>query len=80
LDAFLKDKGYLSKNIMFVTCGDWDLKTCLRKETTAKNIPYKAYLKSWINLKLVYPVEKKGDRIHGMTDMLKRLNLDLVGK
>lgn len=27
-----------SKNFTFVTCGDWDLTTCLRSEVRTKNI------------------------------------------
>lgn len=39
---------------MFVTCGDWDLKTCLRNEAKYKNIVLENYLKSWVNIKFVF--------------------------
>ncbi len=39
------------------------------------------YYKEWINIKLIFPCEMFGiDRIHGMTEMLKLLNLKLEGR
>jgi ERI1 exoribonuclease 3 len=59
-----------------VSCGDWDLKTCLKKETAKKKIQLKNYMKSWINLKKVYP----GGPVTGMVEALKKSNLELIGK
>ncbi len=93
LDKFLEDKVFLygisylviqgiqQSNFCFVTCGHWDLKTCLKNETLAKNISVKPYLKSWINLKIHYPLPKfSGVRNPDMVAMLKLSNLELCGK
>lgn len=39
LDKWIFSQPYLhSKNFVFMTCGDWDLANCLRKECREKNI------------------------------------------
>jgi inhibitor of KinA sporulation pathway (predicted exonuclease) len=38
-------------NYTFVTCGDWDLNNCLRKEAKAKGLKIPKYLKQYINIK-----------------------------
>ena len=74
-------KGILDTSFCFVTCGHWDLNTCLRKEALAKNIPVKGYLKYWINLKTNYP-PIPGVRVRNpdMVEMLKLSNLELIGR
>jgi len=79
LDKFLEEKNILKSRWVFVTCGDWDLKTCLPNETKFKKIKVKEYFKQWINLKISYPAEK-GKRVNGMTDLLDYEDLDLVGR
>lgn len=80
LDTFLQKKNILDKKFTFITCGDWDLRTCLRREATYKKINYKEYLKSWINIKKVFKDFTKTEIKAGMVGMLKYLSLDLEGR
>mmetsp|Transcript_23438 Transcript_23438/g.23184 ORF Transcript_23438/g.23184 Transcript_23438/m.23184 type:complete len:278 (+) Transcript_23438:221-1054(+) len=43
---FLEETGLSSKNWSFLTCGDWDLKTCLQKEANYKNYQLAPYFYS----------------------------------
>eukprot|EP00050_Salpingoeca_kvevrii_P008996 m.306345 g.306345 ORF g.306345 m.306345 type:complete len:226 (-) comp18805_c0_seq1:259-936(-) len=65
---------------IFVTCGDWDLKTCLPNQLAASRLgkASPAYLR-WINIKTAYRAWT-GVNIRGMTDLLERLGLPLVGR
>jgi ERI1 exoribonuclease 3 len=76
LDKFL-NKEKLT-NFTFVTCGDWDLNTCLPKEAFYKNIEYRDYLKSWINVKRIFS-EISAFKV-GMAGMLRELGLKLDGR
>ena len=64
---------------IFVTCGDWDLKTQLPQETKRRNIPLKNYFRQWINIKRPFQ-EVTGKKGYGMKHMLDQLNLSLDGK
>ncbi len=80
-EKWLFENGLKDKNFVFVTCGDWDLMTCLRQECKLKKIDYKEYFKSWINIKTCFKEYfKKDDLKIGMDGMLKMLNLTLDGK
>ena len=57
-DSFLNKTGLQKKNWSFMTCGDWDLKTCLQKEAKFKGISIKYYFKKWINIKKRFPIKK----------------------
>lgn len=46
-EIWLKD----TPNFAIVTCGDWDLKTCLPKQCTAYGLATPEWAKRWINLK-----------------------------
>jgi len=75
---------------VLLTCGDWDIRTCLRKEANYKKIVLPIYLKKWINIKKVFsakgetPIVKDILRtkavVTGMEEMLKLMELPLVGK
>jgi hypothetical protein len=75
---------------VIVTCGDWDIRTCLRKEANYKKIELPMYLKRWINLKKVFSAEGETPTIEniakaravvtGMEKMLQLIGLPLVGK
>jgi len=81
LDTFLREKGILNESFCFVTCGHWDLNSCLKRETQAKKIPVKGYMKSWINLKTSYPpIPGVKVRNPDMVEMLRLSNLELIGK
>ena len=36
---------------MFVTCGNWDLNTCLNNEAKCKKLEIKPYLRKFLNIK-----------------------------
>lgn len=80
LDKFIKQSNIHESKFCFVTCGDWDLLTCLRKEAQFKKISYNDYLKKWINLKTVF-YEFIGEKKRiDMLEMLKELGLPLNGR
>jgi inhibitor of KinA sporulation pathway (predicted exonuclease) len=79
LDQFLEKNGLLDKRFTFITCGDWDLSTCLRKECFYKGIEYKEYLCKWINVKRLYE-EYTGGLKGGMKGMLEHLGIPLEGR
>jgi inhibitor of KinA sporulation pathway (predicted exonuclease) len=64
----------------FVTCGDWDLKTCLKNEALYKNIELKTYFEQWINIKRVFADFIKSKHRSSMVEMLSYLDLPLVGR
>ena len=45
LDKWMNDNGFTENNSTFITCGQWDLKTCLKKEAEYKKINLPSYLK-----------------------------------
>ena len=80
LDKWMTTHGYTAENSTIVTCGAWDLKTCLRKEAEYKKIDLPLYLRKFINVKDAWMCtffKAKGD---GMPGMLNSLNLTLDGK
>lgn len=60
---------------IFVTCGDWDLKTCLAKEAEYKKIPLPDYFSNWINIKFIVPAFKGG-----MMELIQLLEIEHVGR
>ncbi|XP_063871907.1 ERI1 exoribonuclease 3-like isoform X1 [Scylla paramamosain] len=75
---WMEEKVGLDKRFLFVTCGDWDLKTMLPSQCALHNIPVPPYCKSWLNIKKSYAI-KKGDYVKGMYPMLDGLNLQYFG-
>lgn len=78
LDEFLNSNNVINSKFVFVTCGDWDLRTCLRHEAKYKKISYKDYLNSWINLKGIF--KKQYGESQGMVGMLEKCNIQLEGR
>lgn len=79
---FLQDNGLLKPDgptMAFVTCGDWDLKTCLPKQLEFLKVDVPAHYKNWINIKFKFHDHYRV-RPKGMTDMLNHLGLDLIGR
>ena len=91
---FLKDAGVLGSEFAMMSCGDYDAKA-LKREAEFKKFFVPSYMKEWINIKKVFPLhkydseveEKKIDKIKkvrpvvkGMTDMLEKCSLDLLGR
>jgi len=60
--AHLKAFNLLNTNFVFMTCGDWDLQTCLRNEADFKKLSLQPYWKSWINIKASFPGKRYGHR------------------
>lgn len=61
-------------NTVFVTCGDWDLKTMLPNQTELSNVPIPPIYTKWVNIKKLYKKYYGTDRI-SMYDMMTRLDL-----
>ncbi|RNA18087.1 ERI1 exoribonuclease 3-like [Brachionus plicatilis] len=66
-------------NFIFLTCGDWDLKTMLPSQCKFFNIKYPNYFTTWINIKKSF-AELTGHFPKGMPTMLQMLNLNLEGR
>lgn len=76
----------------YVTCGDWDLQTCLPNQLACLRLKVPSHLsKPWINLKIAYgdlyynnhksfTSKRKTRRPKGMTQMLVEQGLELVGR
>jgi len=70
---------FTDKNFTFCICGDWDLKTMLPGQCSLSNVRISNVFNSWINVKLAFSqFYHKNPR--GMTDMLKHLQLPLIGR
>ena len=64
---------------VYVTCGDWDLKSCLPPLLTYFKLASPPCFAQWINIKKAFQA-KYGVHPKGMTDMLRHLHLHLVGR
>jgi len=82
LHLFLEENKIISSNFVFVTCGDWDLRNCLKKETRSKKIQYRNYLKNYINLKKVFRsfIGLDEKTMVDMVSMLNEFNIKLEGR
>jgi len=87
LEAMKKHKDWLDShvkfsepNFTFVTCGDWDLKTMLPMQCSLLGEKVPQYFKNWVNLKIPFSQFIKCKKVNGMTDMLAKLNLELIGR
>lgn len=72
---FLVTNNILQSRWIFVTCGDWDLKTCLRNEAQYKKLPINNYFNAWINIKFLIPKFKGG-----MMELLSLFSIPHSGK
>jgi len=72
---------YAHRNILYVTCGDWDLKTMLPLQLQTSGIVPKnpKGFTSWCNIKNLF-FEHTGRRVKGMENMLAKCNLELIGR
>ncbi|PRP87432.1 counting factor associated protein [Planoprotostelium fungivorum] len=78
-EDWLQHTGLSSKKWTFVTCGDWDLNTCLPSEARDKKMNLEPHMKRWLNIKKMADVFW-GGHCRGMLDILKRIDLDLSGR
>ncbi|OQS03343.1 exonuclease III protein [Thraustotheca clavata] len=69
---------YLTNGI-FVTCGDWDLKTMLPTQCAHNNLSIPSDYQRWVNIKFAFKAWR-GQRVRGMTEMLNALGLPLIGR
>lgn len=75
----MTQNGFNKDNSIFVTCGFWDLKTCLANECGYKKIVVNDYLKQFVNIKLFYQ-SVLNKRVNSMEEMLQDLGITLEGK
>ncbi|KAK2157668.1 hypothetical protein LSH36_187g06027 [Paralvinella palmiformis] len=81
LDVWMKNEGLLEPGVrsVFVTCGDWDLKTMLPNQSAYFGFTYAEYLKHWINIKKPF-CESLGFYPKGMMPMLSQLKVEHEGR
>jgi len=93
--TFADFAGMESSTMLFITCGDWDLKTMLPNQCALSNIPLPEMFHSWCNIKRMYnnaysekvrgihamkEITAGEYRVRGMKSLLNRLNLPLIGR
>lgn len=78
---WMKSQNLLNPNVssVFVTCGDWDLKTMLPHQCKYFNIDIPDYFKKWINIKKPF-CDVTGTYTKGMMPMLDMLNIRHEGR
>lgn len=64
---------------LYVTCGDWDLLTCLPRQLQYHNKKPPAAFTQWINIKTAFK-SFYGVKAGGMTHMLALLEMELEGR
>lgn len=81
VDAFSAHQKFMSKypNSIFVTCGDWDLRTMLPRDAQANGIEVPAQYKKYINIKHVFRQAYPDAKGKGLPDMLARSGLEMTG-
>ncbi|KAJ3395874.1 ERI1 exoribonuclease 3 [Lobulomyces angularis] len=70
---------------IFVTCGDWDLKSMLPRQAKNSNVKVPVYFQEWINIKTPFKLYLANSKIKnnkrlGMPTMLKTFGLPLIGR
>ncbi len=86
-DTWMKHEGLISKEepssplkkFVFVTCGDWDLKTMLPGECRflCQTVPW--YFSNWVNVKRPF-ADATGQQGKGMMRMLTLLGIQHTGR
>jgi inhibitor of KinA sporulation pathway (predicted exonuclease) len=66
-------------NILFITCGDWDLKTMLPNQCKMSKLSIPEIFNSWCNIKKMYN-RHYSEKIRGMHFMKEIINGDYVHK
>lgn len=67
------------ESVVFVTCGDWDLKTALPHEARNKGLEVHAVYRRWINIKVEYTAMFRRPSRGGMAGMLHEQRIPLEG-
>lgn len=66
-------------SFIFVTCGDWDLKSMLPRQAEHFHLTIPPYLKKWMNIKKAYN-KAMGTFPRGMMVMLSALDIGHQGR
>ena len=73
-------EGVLAKgSVLFVTCGDWDLKTMLPTQCHNLGLSVPPVFATWCNIKRQFEGAFPKHRMHSMPQMLTDLGLPLIG-
>lgn len=67
-------------SVLFVTCGNWDLGTMLRKQCKTSGIEVPPAYRRFCNIKFAFRDFYKRKKAEGMARMLNVLKLELIGK
>ena len=67
-------------NFAIVTCGDWDLKTCLPKQCEAYGLEIPFWAKRWINLKISHQIVHNGKFPRHLNQILTDNGLTFEGR
>lgn len=79
-EEYLKENNFDDEDFVIVTCGDWDLRTCLKKEAKFKKLYLPPYLRRFINIKDLFRCILRGPGKIGMKGMLEYLGIELEGR
>lgn len=68
-------------SVLFVTCGDWDLRKQVPRQCGISCVWRPPYLDHWVNIKELFNQHNKSRRgVRGMRGLLNKLGLPLEGK
>lgn len=81
-EKWLSEHSYIKPhNSVIITCGDWDLGTCLRLQSQYKKLKLPEIFRRYINIKkYFFKVVKVREKVNGMMDMLKVLSIPHEGR
>jgi ERI1 exoribonuclease 3 len=68
-----------NNSFIFMSCGEWDFKTAIRKNCELYDIHLPHCFNNWINVKQAF-YDLTGTKAGGMTNLLNKCNLKLKGK
>lgn len=84
IDVYENSAVEFPKSVVFVTHGDWDLKTMLPAQCRSLNISVPRIFRQWGNIKQIYHTlpakpRNRASRSLGMAAMLHSLGMELIG-
>jgi ERI1 exoribonuclease 3 len=68
------------KTFVYLTCGDWDLLTCLPNQLAHSGKTVPSCFHAWINFKHAYEAHYDGEKVRGMASALAKFGLKLEGR